>query len=418
MTKRRVVITGVGAITPIGSTAPEYWDGLINAKSGVSRITRFDPDQPADIPVKIAAEIRNFDPLKFLTPKEVKRLDRFVQYAVIAANEAIQQANLKMDAVDATRVATIIGSGIGGMETFEDQARTIVEKGPRRVSPFFIPMMIADLAAGEVSIRTGAKGPNYCTVSACASGAHAIGESFRTIQRGDADAAITGGSEAAITPLSIAGFANMKALCSDGNDHPETASRPFDLNRSGFVLGEGAGIVILEELEHAKRRGAPILAEMVGYCATGDAYHITAPAPGGEGAIRSMSGAIRDAGIQPQEVDYINAHGTSTPYNDKNETAAIKSVFGDHAYKLAVSSTKSMTGHSLGASGAIEFVALAYIVQHDKIPPTINYQTPDPECDLDYVPNEARNCPVRYALSNSFGFGGHNVSLIVKKYEA
>lgn len=412
MTKKRVVITGMGALTPIGNNVDEYWQGLLEGRSGAETITQFDVE---NISTKFAASVKNFDPKDHFPPKEVKRMDRFVQFALYCTDQAMKDAKLDMDAEDPNRVAVIIGSGIGGIETFEKQARTIVERGPQRISPFFIPMMIADLAAGEVSIRTGAKGPNYCTVSACASGAHAIGEAFRTIQHGSADVVITGGTEASITPLAMAGFANMRAL-SQRNDSPATASRPFDVDRDGFVMGEGSGILILESLEHATKRGANIWGEIAGYGATGDAYHITAPPPGGEGAVRSIRLALADGGVDPGDVDYINAHGTSTPPNDKNETAAIKTVFEEHAYKLAVSSTKSMTGHLLGASGAIEFLALLLTIKNGMIPPTINYETPDPDCDLDYVPNKARQRDVNIGISNSFGFGGHNVTLLARKY--
>ncbi|MEW5322990.1 beta-ketoacyl-ACP synthase II [Geobacillus thermoleovorans] len=411
MEKRRVVVTGIGAVTPLGNDAETTWKNIIAGQSGIDVVTRVNPD---DFPAKVAAEVKDFDPSLFIDRREARKMDRFTQFAVAAALMAVKDANLDINESNAERVGVWIGSGIGGMETFEQQFEIFQQRGYRRVSPFFVPMMIPDMAAGQVSIILGAKGINSCTVTACATGANSIGDAFKVIQRGDADVMITGGTEAPITKMSFAGFCANTALST--NPDPKTASRPFDKNRDGFVMGEGAGIVVLEELEHALRRGAKIYAEIVGYGATADAYHITAPAPGGEGGVRAMRQALHDAGLNPEEIDYINAHGTSTEYNDKYETAAIKEVFGDHAYKLAVSSTKSMTGHLLGATGAVEAIFSVLAIRDGIIPPTINYETPDPECDLDYVPNEARKQDVRAVLSNSFGFGGHNATLIFKKY--
>ncbi|KAF0996020.1 beta-ketoacyl-ACP synthase II [Geobacillus sp. TFV-3] len=411
MEKRRVVVTGIGAVTPLGNDAETTWKNIIAGQSGIDVVTRVNPD---DFPAKVAAEVKDFDPSLFIDRREARKMDRFTQFAVAAALMAVKDANLDIHESNAERVGVWIGSGIGGMETFEQQFEIFQQRGYRRVSPFFVPMMIPDMAAGQVSIILGAKGINSCTVTACATGANSIGDAFKVIQRGDADVMITGGTEAPITKMSFAGFCANTALST--NPDPKTASRPFDKNRDGFVMGEGAGIVVLEELEHALRRGAKIYAEIVGYGATADAYHITAPAPGGEGGVRAMRQALHDAGLKPEEIDYINAHGTSTEYNDKYETAAIKEVFGDHAYKLAVSSTKSMTGHLLGATGAVEAIFSVLAIRDGIIPPTINYETPDPECDLDYVPNEARKQDVRAVLSNSFGFGGHNATLIFKKY--
>lgn len=411
MEKRRVVVTGIGAVTPLGNDAETTWKNIIAGQSGIDIVTRVNPD---DFPAKVAAEVKDFDPSLFMDRREARKMDRFTQYAVAAALMAVKDANLEIGEHNAERVGVWIGSGIGGMETFEQQFEIFQQRGYRRVSPFFVPMMIPDMAAGQVSIILGAKGMNSCTVTACATGANSIGDAFRVIQRGDADVMIAGGTEAPITKMSFAGFCANTALST--NPDPKTASRPFDKNRDGFVMGEGAGIIVLEELEHALRRGAKIYAEIVGYGATADAYHITAPAPGGEGGVRAMRLALQDAGLQPEDIDYINAHGTSTEYNDKYETAAIKEVFGDHAYKLAVSSTKSMTGHLLGATGAVEAIFSVLAIRDGIIPPTINYETPDPECDLDYVPNEARKQDVRAVLSNSFGFGGHNATLIFKAY--
>ncbi|WP_025948679.1 beta-ketoacyl-ACP synthase II [Geobacillus thermocatenulatus] len=411
MEKRRVVVTGIGAVTPLGNDAETTWKNVIAGQSGIDIVTRVNPD---DFPAKVAAEVKDFDPSLFIDRREARKMDRFTQFAVAAALMAVKDANLDIHESNAERVGVWIGSGIGGMETFEQQFEIFQQRGYRRVSPFFVPMMIPDMAAGQVSIILGAKGINSCTVTACATGANSIGDAFKVIQRGDADVMITGGTEAPITKMSFAGFCANTALST--NPDPKTASRPFDKNRDGFVMGEGAGIVVLEELEHALRRGAKIYAEIVGYGATADAYHITAPAPGGEGGVRAMRQALQDAGLKPEDIDYINAHGTSTEYNDKYETAAIKEVFGDHAYKLAVSSTKSMTGHLLGATGAVEAIFSVLAIRDGIIPPTINYETPDPECDLDYVPNEARRQDVRAVLSNSFGFGGHNATLIFQKY--
>lgn len=407
--QRRVVITGLGAVTPLGLNVEEFWANVIAGKSGVGLITRFDT---TDFNVKIAAEVKGFDPENYLDKKEARRTDRFVQFALAAAKMAVDDASLTIDESNCEDVGVYIGSGVGGISTVEEQARTLFEKGPSRVSPFMVPMMISDMAAGQVSIMLGAKGPNEATVTACASSAHAIGNAFNAIRYGRAEVMITGGSEAAITPLSIAGFQSARTL-STRNDEPEKASRPFDLNRDGFVMGEGAGILILEELEHAKRRGAKIYAELVGFGSTGDAYHITSPAPEGEGAKRAIIRALKDAGLQPDEVQYVNAHGTSTYYNDLYETKAIKAVFGD---RIAVSSTKSMTGHLLGAAGAIEAIITALTLEHQIIPPTINYETPDPECDLDYVPNRARESKIDAAITNSFGFGGHNAVLVLRRY--
>jgi 3-oxoacyl-[acyl-carrier-protein] synthase II len=411
--KRRVVVTGVGAITPVGNDVATTWRSLLEGVPGAAPITKFDATK---FPVRFAAEVKGFDPLQYMDRKEAKRADQYTQYAVAAALQAMQDAGFADGTgYDPETTGVILGSGIGGLKSFEEQHDVYRERGPDKISPFFIPMFIADIAAGIVSMRFNAKGPNYATVSACATSAHAIGDAFRTIQYGDADIVITGGAEATVTPMAIGGFANMKAL-SERNESPATASRPFDATRDGFVMGEGAAVVILEELGHAKARGAKIYAEIVGYGATGDAYHLTAPAPEGEGAQRAMKRAMSDAGIGPEGVQYVNAHGTSTPANDMNETKAIKAVFGEHAPRLLVSSTKSMTGHMLGAAGAVEFVVSSFVVRDDIIPPTINYETPDPELDLNYIPNASTQAPVEIALSNSFGFGGHNVTLAVKKF--
>jgi 3-oxoacyl-[acyl-carrier-protein] synthase II len=411
--RRRVVVTGFGCLTPVGNDVATTWRSLLAGKSGAGPITKFDPSK---FPVRFAAEVKGFDPVGFMDRKEAKRADAYTQYAVAAAVQAMQDAGFaEGNGYDPERTGVIIGSGIGGLRSFEEQHDVYKERGPSKISPFFIPMFIADIAAGIVSMRFNAKGPNYATVSACATSAHAIGDAFRTIQYGDADIVLSGGAEATVTPMAIGGFANMKAL-SERNDSPETASRPFDATRDGFVMGEGSGVVVLEELEHAKKRGARIYAEIVGYGATGDAYHLTAPAPDGEGAQRAMRRAMQDAGLGPTDVQYINAHGTSTPANDLNETKAIKAVFGDEAKRLNVSSTKSATGHMLGAAGAVEFIFSALAVREGKIPPTINYQTPDPDCDLNYTPNHAASRDMTAALSNSFGFGGHNVTLAVRRY--
>jgi 3-oxoacyl-[acyl-carrier-protein] synthase II len=414
---RRVVITGLGAITPLGQTVKETWENLVKGKSGVGYIDRFDT---SNLPVKIAAQIRNFDPLKRLSQKEagvpIKKLDLFSIYALWAAEEAIEDSALLKGPFDPDRVGVIIASGIGGVETLEREIIVGYTKGYDRISPYLIPMMIPDMASGLIAIKYRFKGPNYCTVSACASSAHAIGDAFRLIRYGDADVMVVGGSEAPIIPTAVAGFSSMKAL-STRNDEPEKASRPFDRDRDGFVMGEGAAVLVLEEYEHAMKRGAKIYAELVGYGATADAYHITAPCVDGEGAVKCMLRALEDAKLSPDEVDYINAHGTSTKLNDAAETLAIKKVFGERAYKIPISSTKSMIGHLLGAAGAIEAVATIMTIHTGIIHPTINYENPDPECDLDYVPNEARKKEVNVAISNSFGFGGHNVCLVFKKFE-
>ena len=409
--KRRVVITGLGTVSPLGNSLEETWTNVVNGVSGINPLTRLDKDQFA---AKVSGEALEFDPEKFMDRKEARKMDRFTQFAVAASQMAVEDAGLTINEENAERVGVWIGSGIGGMETYESQFRTFMDKGARRVSPFFVPMMIPDMASGQVSIMLGAKGINSCTVTACASGTNSIGDSFKVIQRGDADVMITGGSEAPITSMSVAGFGSMKALST--NADPASASRPFDANRDGFVIGEGAGILVIESLESAEIRGAKIYAEIVGYGSTGDAYHVTQPAPEGEGGARAMKQAIDDAGLSPSDIGYINAHGTSTDYNDKFETAAIKSVFGEHAYKLAVSSTKSMTGHLLGAAGAVEGVFCAKVLEEGILPPTINYETPDPNCDLDYVPNKARKAEVNAVMNNSLGFGGHNATLVFKKF--
>lgn len=412
MDKRRVVVTGIGAVTPIGNDAETSWENAKKGVNGVAKMTRLNPD---DFPVKIAAELKDFDVEKYLEKKEARKMDRFTHYAIASAEMAVQDSGLVIDDSNANRVGVWIGSGIGGMETFETQYEIFLNRGHRRVSPFFVPMMIPDMGSGQVSIRFGAKGINSTTVTACATATNSIGDAFKVIERGDADAMITGGAEAPITKMSLAGFTANKALSL--NPDPETACRPFDKDRDGFIIGEGAGIVILEEYEHAKARGAKIYAEIVGYGATGDAYHITAPAPNGEGAARAMKMAIDDAGLTPDKVDYINAHGTSTPYNDEYETQAIKTVFGDHAKKLAISSTKSMTGHTLGASGGIEAIFALLTIRDNIIAPTIHLKNQDEVCDLDYVPNEAREANVNVVISNSFGFCGHNATLVFKRIE-
>ena len=412
MTKRRVVVTGIGAVSPLGNTIEDTWAAIKAGKSGVGPLTRVDAEK---FSAKVAAEVKDFDIEQYVERKEARKMDRFTQYALAAALMAHKDSGLEVNESNAQRVGVWIGSGIGGMETYEQQFLTFQERGARRVSPFFIPMLIPDMASGQVSIYLGAKGPNSCSVTACASGTNSIGDAFKVIERGDADVMITGGAEAPIVNMAIAGFTANTALTT--NVDPATASRPFDKNRDGFVIGEGSGIVILEELEHAKARGAKIYAEVIGYGATGDAHHITAPAPEGEGAARAMQMALDTAGVTPSKVDYINAHGTSTPYNDLFETQAVKTVFGEHAYKLAMSSTKSMTGHLLGAAGGVEAIFTVLALQEGILPPTINLHEPDPACDLDYVPNEARQANIDYALSNSLGFGGHNASLLFKKYE-
>lgn len=412
MEKKRVVITGVGAVTPLGNDAETTWTNCIKGQSGIGTLTRVNPE---DFPAKVAAELKEFNPEDYLDRKDVRKMDRFTHYAVAASLMAVKDADLSITEENAPRVGVWIGSGIGGLETLEKQHSIFMERGYRRVSPFFVPMMIPDMAAGQVSIILGAKGINSCTVTACATGTNSIGDAFKAVQRGDADVMITGGTEAPITNMAIAGFCAATALST--NPDPKTASRPFDKSRDGFVIGEGAGIVVLEELEHAINRGAKIYGEVVGYGLTGDAYHITAPAPEGEGGARAMKMALDDAGLAPESVDYINAHGTSTEYNDKFETAAIKAVFGEHAKNLAVSSTKSMTGHLLGAAGAVEAIFSVLAIKDSVIPPTINYETPDPDCDLDYVPNIAREQSVSVVMSNSLGFGGHNATLVFKKYQ-
>ncbi len=413
MSKRRVVVTGLGAITPVGNDVATTWRALLAGTSGAGPITKFDT---TNFDVRFACEVKDFDPYLYMERKEAKRADSFTQYAVAAAVQAMRDAGFgDANGYDPDRTGVIIGSGIGGLQTFEEQHDTYRDRGPSKISPFFIPMFISDIAAGIVSMQFQAKGPNYATVSACATSAHAIGDAYRTIQYGDADVMITGGAEATVTEMAIGGFSNMRAL-SERNDDPLTASRPFDATRDGFVMGEGSAVVILEELEHARARGAHIYAEIVGYGATGDAYHLTAPAPGGEGARRAMLRAMSDASLSPEMIQYVNAHGTSTPANDLNETRAIKDAFGEAVGQLNVSSTKSSTGHMLGAAGAVEFVITSLAVQNGRIPPTINYRTPDPECDLNYTPNVAVEREVTAAISNSFGFGGHNVALAIKRY--
>jgi 3-oxoacyl-[acyl-carrier-protein] synthase II len=403
----------MGAVTPVGNDVATMWRSIVDGKSGAGPITKFDA---STFEVRFACEVKGFDALNYMDRKEAKRADQFTQYAVAASKQAMEDAGFgDKTGYEPDQTGVIIGSGIGGLKIFEEQHDVYRQRGPGKISPFFIPMFISDIAAGIVSMQFGAKGPNYATVSACATSAHAIGDAFRTIQYGDADVMITGGAEATVTPMAVGGFANMKAL-SERNDSPETASRPFDLTRDGFVIGEGGAVLILEELEHARKRGARIYSEVVGYGATGDAYHLTAPAPNGEGAQRAMKRAIKDAGIVPADVQYINAHGTSTPANDLNETAAIKAVFGDAAGSVKVSSTKSMTGHMLGAAGAVELLISTLAINNSLIPPTINYSTPDPECDLDYTPNEPVKQDIEFAISNSFGFGGHNTTLAVKRY--
>ena len=407
---KRVWITGAGVVSPIGNTLQEFWDHLLQGVSGAGPITRFDTTA---YDTRFACEVKGFTTEGALDRKEAKRMDRFVQYAVVAAQQAVRNSELDLEAIDRTRAGVIIGSGIGGMETFEEQHASLLQKGPRRVSPFFIPMMIIDMAAGQVSIQLGLKGPNFATVSACASGAHAIGEALRLIRAGDADVILAGGSEATITPMAVAGFSSARAL-STRNDDPTRASRPFDTDRDGFVIGEGAAVLVLESEDHARRRGARPLCELAGYGASGDAYHMTAPCVDGEGAARAMQRALEDAHLDPSEVQHINAHGTSTPAGDPAEVAAIKHVFGSHACRLMVSSTKSMTGHLLGAAGGLEAVTVALTVARGVVPPTINLERPDPTCDLDFVPNQARTHRVTAAISNSFGFGGHNVTLAVR----
>ena len=414
--KRRVVITGTGLLTAVGHDVQTTWASLLDGRSGAGPITQFDA---SEYPVRFACEVKGFDPALYIERKEVKRTDRYAQFALAASAQAMREAGLENapERLDGERFGVLLASGIGGIATFEEQHAKLLEKGPGRISPFFVPMFIADIAAGLVSIRYGARGPNYSTVSACASSAHALGNALRLIQNDEADVMLAGGAEATITGMTVAGFAAMKAL-SERNDSPETASRPFDATRDGFVLGEGAGVLVLEALEHAQARGATILGELVGYGQTADAYHITAPAAGGEGAVRAMRLALKDAGAEPAEVDYINAHGTSTPANDVNETEAIKTALGERAREIVVTSTKSMTGHTLGAAGGVEGVLTTLICRHGVIPPTANYREPDPACDLDYAVRGPVERPVRLALSNSFGFGGHNVCLAMRRWEA
>ncbi len=414
MNKRRVVITGMGVVTPIGIGLQEFWQGLMEGRNGVELITKFDTSK---FDTKFAAEVKNFDPLNYLDKKAAKRLDEYAQFAIGSTTLAIEDSGLNLEKVDLERFGVIFGSGIGGIKTLIDQHFAYFESGtPKKISPFFVTMMISDMAAGQISIKFGLKGPNYATTSACATSSHAIADAFILVQRGSADLMISGGSESAVQEMSIGGFNSMRAL-STWNDRFKEASRPFDADRNGFVLGEGSASLVLEEYEHAKARGATIYAEIGGIGLTGDAYHVTAPAPGGEGAVRSMKEAIRDAELKPKDVDYINAHGTSTPYNDINETKAIKTVFNSHAHDLVVSSTKSMTGHLLGGAGAVEAVATILALKNNKIPPTINLTNPDPECDLNYSPLKPTNKKIRVAISNTFGFGGHNASILFKKVE-
>lgn len=410
--KRRVVITGMGVVSSLGIGVDNFWNSIKEGKNGISAVSRIDV---SNLNCKVAAELKEFDATQFIDKKEAKRMDKYSQYAMAAAKMAVESSGLDLEKIDKNKFGVVVGSGIGGIETFEDQHSVYLEKGPGRISPFFIPMMIGNMGAGLLAMQFGAKGFNECVVTACATSTNAIGDAFKVIQRGDADIMLTGGAEASITPMAFAGFCSMKAMST--TEDPSSACRPFDAERNGFVMGEGAGILVIEELEHAKARGANIIAELVGYGCTNDAYHMTAPAPEGEGGARCMKMAINDAGIKPEEVGYINAHGTSTEYNDKFETAAIKTVFSEHAKKLAVSSTKSMTGHLLGAAGAVEAIITALSLKEGYLPATINYNTPDPECDLDYVPNKGRNADISYALSNSFGFGGHNATIVLKKYE-
>lgn len=414
--KRRVVLTGLGCVTPVGNNLSDFWGSVINGRSGVARLTAFDP---SNFDSQIAAEVKNFDSTRYLTVKQDRKLDLFVKFAVAAAKMAFEDSGLDPNKINLDKAGVDIGSGIGGLHTIESEHRKYLEsgpeKGPSKISPFLIPMLIVNMASGIVSIELGLRGPNLAAVTACATAGHSIGDAFKIIQRNDADIMMAGGSEAATTPMGFGGFCALKAL-STHNNEPQKASRPFDRERDGFVMGEGAGVVVLEELEHARKRGARIYCEMVGYGMSGDAYHMTAPAPSGEGAVRCMQAALDDAQINPEDVDYINAHGTSTPLNDKMETNAIKQLFGAHAAKLAVSSTKGVTGHMLGATGGAELIACAKAIEDQVLPPTINYEHPDPECDLDYVPNTARKTKVDVVMSNSLGFGGHNVTLVVRKF--
>ncbi|MDR9402629.1 MAG: beta-ketoacyl-ACP synthase II [Halothece sp. Uz-M2-17] len=409
---QRVVVTGLGVVAPVGNNLDTYWNALLAGQNGIGKITKFDPTAHSS---QIAGEVKGFDPYEYLDRKQAKRMDRFAQFALAASFQALSDAKLEINDLNADQVGVMIGTGIGGIKVLEDQQEVYLNRGPSRCSPFMVPMMIANMAAGLTAIHVGAKGPNSCPVTACAAGSNAVGDAFRIIQRGEAQAMICGGTEAAITPLTVAGFASAKAL-STRNDDPEHACRPFDRDRNGFVIGEGSGILILESLEHAQARGAKIYGEIVGYGMTCDAYHITSPTPEGTGAARAIALALKDGNIQPEEVSYVNAHGTSTSANDVTETKALKKALGESAYQVAISSTKSMTGHLLGGSGGIEAVATVMAIAQDKIPPTINLENPDPECDLDYVPNTARETVVNCALSNSFGFGGHNITLAFKKY--
>lgn len=410
---KRVVVTGVGAITPIGNNCNEFWSSIKAGKCGIDKVTAFDVE---NFKCQIAGEVKDFNPEEYIDKKEARKMDRYTQFAVIAADEAVKNSGLNMEEEDKWRIGVITGSGIGGMETLENQCQTLYEKGPGRVSPFFVPMMISNMAAAQIAIKYGARGANENVVAACASGTNAIGNAFNIIRRGECDAIIAGGAEASITPLAFAGFCSMKAM-STNNENPKESSRPFDAERDGFVMGEGAGFMVLEEYEHAKKRGANIICEVVGYGITNDAYHMTSPIPGGEGGAKAMEFAIKSAGIEPSQIDYINAHGTSTKYNDSFETQAIKTVLGDHAKNVMVSSTKSMTGHLLGAAGGIEAIVCALSLKDGYVPATINYKNPDPECDLDIVPNEGRNVDIEYAMSNSLGFGGHNSSIVLKKFK-
>jgi len=411
--KRRVVVTGVGAVTPVGNTARDFWTAVCEGRSGIGPVTHFDPQR---LDARIAGEVKGFDPLRFVDKKDVKKMDRFIHFTLAAGAEAVEDAKIDFDAVDPTRAGCLVGSGIGGVYTILEWHKVLLEKGPGRISPFFIPAVIVNMAAGQLSLRYKLKGPNSAVITACATGNHAIGDACRIIQRGEADLMLAGGSEAMINELCMAGFCSMKAL-STRNDEPERASRPFDAGRDGFVCGEGAGVLALEGLDHARRRGARIYAEVVGYGMTADAHHMTAPDPDGDGATRAMAAALADGGLAPESVGYINAHGTSTEYNDKTETLAIKRLFGDHAYRLAVSSTKSMIGHLLGAAGGAEAVVTVLALHHGILPPTINYEVADPECDLDYVPNTARKAQVEVAISNGFGFGGTNATLAFRRYK-
>lgn len=411
--RNRVVVTGLGVVTPIGNDRETFWNSLAEGKSGITRITRFDVSQHTS---RIAGLIKDFEPSEWINSKEIKHSDGFVQFALVSAIEAVGDAGIELDKEDVNRIGVVVGSGIGGLSVLEKQHSILLKSGPGRISPYFIPMLISDMAAGQIAIRFGLRGPNLCAVTACASASHSIGNSFRILQYGDADVMVSGGTESAITPLGLGGFCSMKAL-STRNDQPEKASRPFDKERDGFVMAEGAGIVVLETLQHALGRNARIYAEIIGFGMTGDGYHMTAPAPDGEGAARAMKCALGDGGVNPEDVDYINSHGTSTPLNDKTETTAIKTVFGDHAYRLFVNSTKSMTGHMLGASGGAELVACIQSLERGIIHPTVNYEYPDPDCDLNYVPNTAIKKEIKVALSNSLGFGGHNATIIVRKYE-